>query len=491
MPPRRRGVGQGTVTVADRSRGATITHPAGLRALFLTELWERFAYYGMRGLLVLYLIDTTTGGLGWSQERASRLYGWFIGLVYLSPVLGGWLGDRYLGTARSLVAGGLLLSAGYFVLSLSHGGAAFYLGLALIVLGGGFFKPNGYTMVGQLYRPADPRRDSGFTVYYMAINVGALLGPLACAWLAAAPGYGWSYGFAAAGVAMTLGLGFYLWARRTLLRGVGLPPPRRRDTPAPARPGPLQLSRDELDRVIAVAIITVFVVFFWLAFEQAGSSLNVFAAQRTDRVIEGWLGGALPGGEIPAAWFLAINPLFILLLAPLMAALWRRLGPRAPSTPAKMALGLTLLGLAYLFVVAGAARSDAGTRVTPWFLIAFYFVYSCGELCFLPVGISFVSQAAPARLASRLMGAWLTANFAANLIGGYVAGMVQRIERGEVFRILGGQADFFLIFVVSCLLAGGLLGLLVPTLRRLMGDRMQPRAEFASVHAAPPPRSRR
>jgi proton-dependent oligopeptide transporter, POT family len=433
--------------------------------LFFTELWERLAYYGARGLLVLYLIDTTTGGLGWTQESASRLYGWFTGLVYLTPVIGGWLADHYLGTSRSLAIGGSILSLGYFSLALGRTWS-FYCGLGLIVVGTGFFKPNGYTMVGQLYRQGDPRRDPGFTLYYMAINIGALLGPLVCAWLAADPRYGWSYGFAAAGAAMLVGLLFYLWARRHWLQGVGLPAERRQGRVAVHAP----LTQAERRRILAVAIITVFVVFFWLAFEQVGSSLNVFAAHRTDRLLEGWPARAVPKGEIPAAWFQAINPFFILLLAPLVAGLWRRLGARAPSTPAKMALGLALLGLAYMVMVVGSAGSEAGALVSPWILVGFYFVFSCGELCFLPVGISFVSQTAPPRLASMLMGAWLTANFFASLIGGYVAGMVQRIERGEVFTLLGGQSDFFLIFVVSCLLAGCTLALLVPTLRRLMGD---------------------
>jgi proton-dependent oligopeptide transporter, POT family len=296
----------------------------------------------------------------------------------------------------------------------------------------------------------------------MSINVGALLGPLVCAWIAADPRYGWSYGFAAAGTAMLVGLAFYLWSRRKWLSGIGLAPVNRQRTLRDQSP----LSWTERRQVMAIAIITVFVIFFWLAFEQSGSSLNVFAAHRTDRALGGWLARRLPGGEIPAAWFQAINPFFILLLAPMVAGLWRRLGARAPSTPAKMALGLILLSLAYVVLVIGAAQGQ-GARVSPWFLVAFYFVFSCGELCFLPVGISFVSQTAPMRFASMIMGAWLTANFFASLIGGYVAGMVQRIERGEVFTILGGQADFFLIFVASSLLAGCTLALLVPTLRRL------------------------
>jgi proton-dependent oligopeptide transporter, POT family len=430
--------------------------------LFFTELWERFAYYGMRALLILYLIDTTTGGLGWSQERASRLYGWFIGLTYLTPVAGGWLADRFLGTNRSLLVGGAVLTLGHVSLALGTT-LTFYAGLALIVIGTGFFKPNVHTMVGQLYQPGDPRRDSGFTLYYMGINLGAFFGPLVCAWLAAR--YGWSYGFAAAGTGMAIGSVFYLRARNQRLRTVGLPP---RERPGVTQPGlHWVLTPAERRRIAAIGIITIFVVVFWLAFEQAGSSLNVFAAQRTNRAGWEWLGWLAPNGELPAAWFQSINPFFVLLFAPVIAGIWQRLGDRAPSTPAKMALGLILFGLAYTIMVVGAAQSDHDAKVGPWVLVAFYLIYTLGELCFLPVGISFVSQAAPARLASMLMGLWLTANFVANLMGGYLAGMVQRIERGEVFRVLGGQADFFLIFVVLCLTAGGLLGLLVPLIRRL------------------------
>ena len=308
----------------------------------------------MRSLLILYLIDATSGGLGWTQESASRLYGWFTGLVYLTPVLGGWLADRYLGTSRSLVIGGALLTLGYFALALGRTWPLFA-GLGLVALGTGFFKPNGYTLVGQLYTQGDPRRDSGFTVYYMAINVGALLGPLICAWLAADPRYGWPYGFATAGAAMLVGLIFYVWSRDYRLAGIGVPPARGQTTSATQVP----LTPGERSRILAIAIITVFVVFFWLAFEQVGSSLNVFAAHRTERTVGGWMSTVLPGGEIPAAWFQAINPFFILLLAPVVAGMWRRLGPRAPSTPAKMALGLLLLGLAYMVMVVGAAQSDA------------------------------------------------------------------------------------------------------------------------------------
>jgi proton-dependent oligopeptide transporter, POT family len=432
--------------------------------LFVTELWERFAYYGVRSLLILYLIDTSTGGLGWSREQASRLYGWYNGLVYLTPVVGGWLADRLLGANRSLALGGAIIALGYFTLAAGPEWS-FYAGLVVIVLGTGLFKPNVYTMVGQLYPANDLRRDSGFTLYYMGINLGALFGPLVCAWFAAQPRFGWSWGFAVAGVGMLMGLGFYLWTRGDRLAEVGPAPVR-----ATSRSGSQRafLSLPERRRILALAIVTVFVVFFWLAFEQIGSSLNLFAAQRTNRVVGGWLGAMVPGGEIPAAWFQAVNPLFVLLLAPAMARLWQAMAGSAPSTQGKMVLGLVILGLAYLVMVIGAARSDQGIQVSPWYLISFYFVYSIGELCFLPAGFSFVGQAAPARLASMLMGLWLTANFLANLLGGYLAGMVEGFEQGRWTWALGGQADFFLIFVVSCLAAGLLFWLLLPLISRLM-----------------------
>jgi proton-dependent oligopeptide transporter, POT family len=436
--------------------------------LFFTELLERFAYYGMRALLILYLIDTGSGGMGWSQERASRLYGWFIGLTYLTPVAGGWLADRFLGTNRALLVGGAVLALGHLSIALGSS-PSFYAGLVLVVVGTGFFKPNVHTMVGQLYRPGDPLRDSGFTLYYMGINLGAFFGPLVCAWLAAR--YGWSYGFAAAGGGMATGVAFYLWARNVWLSNVGRAP---RAGPTARARSREKLTLAERRRIAAIGLITLFVVIFWLAFEQVGSSLNVFAAHRTDRSVGEWLTWLVPNGEIPAAWFQSINPFFVLLLAPVVAGVWQRLGERAPTTPAKMALGLIFLGVAYIVMVAGAAQSDHGSLVSPWALVLFYMIYTLGELCFLPVGISFVSQTAPVRLASMLMGIWLTANFVANLIGGYLAGMVQGIERGEVFRVLGGQADFFLIFVVLCLTAGCLLALLVPAIKRLTGGPAPP-----------------
>ena len=442
--------------------------PRGLALLFFTEMWERFSFYGMRALLVLFLIDATTGGFGWSQERASRLYGWYTGLVYLTPIIGGYLADRYLGTARALLIGGALISIGHFTLA-AETPLAFYVGLGFIVVGTGFFKANVSTLVGQLYGDNDPRRDAGFTIFYMGINLGGFLGPLVCGWLAVDPRFGWGWGFGAAGVGMALGLLLFSLLRRTYLGDIGGAPTVASRAARDAQVAPL--TRDERDRVLAICIISFFVTFFWLAFEQAGSSINVFAQQRTDRVVTGALSGLVPNGEIPAAWFQSINSFFIIACAPLMAMLWSWLGTRQPSTPAKMAIGLGLVGLGFAVIVPGALVSDQGGLASPWFLIFLFLLHSIGELCLSPVGLSFVTKVAPLKIASMMMGVWFLANFLANLIGGYVAGTVEKVSRGEFGTVLGGQTDFFLFFVVTSSAAALLLVLLIPTVKRLMHGR--------------------
>ncbi|MDQ3959920.1 MAG: peptide MFS transporter, partial [Pseudomonadota bacterium] len=245
--------------------------PPGLALLFVTEMWERFSYYGMRALLVLFLIgETDRGGLGWSTQAASQLYGWYTGLVYLTPIIGGYLADRYLGTHRALVIGGAVIALGHFSLALESL-SGFYAGLILLILGTGFFKPNVSTMVGQLYELHDPRRDAGFTIFYMGINLGALLGPLICGYLGQSEQFGWRYGFAAAGIGMVLGLFVYLFGKKRYLGGIGDVPLRQSGhDPADNQP----LSREERHRIAALLIMAFFVIFFWLAFEQAGSSMT-------------------------------------------------------------------------------------------------------------------------------------------------------------------------------------------------------------------------
>lgn len=352
--------------------------PPGLPLLFMTEMWERFSYYGMRALLILYLIDTTTGGFGWTQERASRFYGWYTALVYLTPIFGGWLADRYLGTAKSLVIGGIVISLGHFTMAAdTH--FTFFTGLVLIIIGTGFFKANVSTLVGQLYGENDPRRDSGFTIYYIGINTGAFFGPLVCGWLAANPAYGWRYGFGAAGMGMAIGLICYVLLRKKYLGDIGMVPMSQLHADGHKDAAHEPLTREEKDRVLAICIVVVFVAFFWLAFEQAGSSLNVFAQQKTQRAVGGWLGSLVPNGEIPAAWFQSVGPFFILTLSPLFAMMWTRMGTRQPSTPAKMTVGLFLLGLGFVVICAGASLAGATGLASPMFLIGLYFLHTCGE----------------------------------------------------------------------------------------------------------------
>jgi len=441
--------------------------PKGLVLLFLAEMWERFSYYGMRALLILYLIDTATGGFGWTQQKASRFYGWYTGLVYLTPILGGWLADRYLGTARSLIIGGIVISLGHFTMA-SDTHFTFFAGIVLIIIGTGFFKANVSTMVGQLYGDKDPRRDAGFTIYYIGINTGAFFGPLVCGWLAANPRFGWTYGFGAAGVGMALGVTCFVLLRKRYLGDIGMVPTGQMRMPDGGKASAEPLTKEEKDRVLAIIIVVIFVAFFWLAFEQAGSSLNVFAQQKTQRVVGGVLGRIVPNGEIPAAWFQSVGPFFILTLAPLFAMLWNRLGTRQPTTPVKMTWGLFFLGLGFVIIAAGAWLAGANGLASPFFLIALYFVHTCGELLVSPVGLSFVTKVAPWKIASTMMGVWFLSNFTANLVGGYIAGTVQAVARGEVFTLLGGQADFFLIFVMTSFAACALLLILTPLLNRLI-----------------------
>jgi POT family proton-dependent oligopeptide transporter len=424
----------------------------------------------MRALLVLYLITAAErGGLGWSVEQASRLYGWYTGLVYLTPVIGGYLADRYLGTHHAIVIGSLLIAFGHFSLAFESPGT-FYLGLLLVIVGTGFFKSNISTMVGQLYDRQGGQRDAGFTIFYMGINLGALIGPLVCGYLAQSSRFGWGYGFGAAGVGMVAGLILYLAGRRRFLGDIGRAPAV---LPRGLRTGRAALSREERERITALLLLSFFVMFFWLAFEQAGSSMTVFAERSTDRTMPVWLGTWLPERVVPTAWFQSINPAFILLLAPFFSLFWVRLGARGlePSTAVKMALGLILLGGGFVFLVLGAVQSDAGRLVSPGWLIAAYFLHTCGELCLSPVGLAMVTRVAPLRFASMLMGVWFLANFAANLAAGYLAGMFDTIKQGDVIGLFGGQADFFLLLVVSSIGVGMVLLMVGPWLGRLMHER--------------------
>ncbi len=488
-------------------------HPRGLALLFAVEMWERFSYYGMRALLVLYLVN----GLGWSDGNAARLYGTYTSLVWLTPIIGGYIADRFLGTRRSMIIGALVITIGHFLLAMQTM-PLFYAGLACVIIGTGFFKPNVSTQVGQLYKQGDPRRDAGFTIFYMGINLGATIAPLVCGYLGER--IGWHFGFGAAGVGMLLGLLTYLKFRAQLLPGIGLPPTLEEQAarkqveatgPNNVRLGiigaivgalvvwlgggananigawiagggwvslvlgvcvgaamsisVLGTSGDERKRVVALFIVTFFVIFFWMAFEQAGSSMNLFADRYTDRQVGSF--------SIPASWFQSVNASFIILCAPLLALLWQWLAARnrEPSTSLKMVLGLVLVGLGFVFLVIGARGADACVSqlgadaareqcrvASPLWLIGAYLMHSLGELSLSPVGLSYVTKIAPARLVSMLMGVFFLSNAVANYLGGILAAQTETIAT---------QGAFFSIPVATSWGAALLMLALVPLLNRL------------------------
>ncbi len=480
-----------------RSPAAQQSQPKGLGVLFITEMWERFSYYGMRALLVLYLIASTSEtlpdgrpnanpGFGWTEEAAFTLYGLYTWAVYVTPLFGGWLADRFLGTHRSLLIGGWIIAAGHTTLALtelagiSAGEAVtlqaspgalvtFLTGLVLIAIGTGFFKPCVSVMVGQLYPADDPRRDSGFTIFYMGINLGALMAPLVAGTLGET--VGWHWGFAAAAVGMLAGLFCYQILRPRHLQGIGLAP-RARAAPDAARVASEADAAEPPSRVvwqrIAVILILAFVgnIVFWTAFEQAGSSLNVFAKHSTDRS----LGGLFGAEGFPASWYQSINPLAILLFAPVFAWLWVALDRRGrnPSTPAKFAWGLFLLGLAFIAMVFGAIQARNGGLAGPQWLLVTYVVYTWGEICLSPVGLSMVTRLAPARLQSLMMGLWFFSLSLGNLFGGLLARFSKRLESGEASFVLEGLPGFFLMLVVFPVAAGALILLLTPRMKRMM-----------------------
>ena len=467
-----------TAAIEDR---AFLGHPRGLSLLFLAEMWERFSYYGMRALLVLYMVHV----LKWTDAHASNLYGSYTGLTFLTPLFGGYLADKWIGTRRSLVLGGVIIACGHFVLALDSL-ASFYAGLALVVIGTGFFKPNVSTMVGQLYPPGDQRRDAGFTIFYMGINLGATVAPFVCGYLAQSAGFqetlthmgfnparSWSWGFGAAGVGMLCGLALYVTLRDRYLPGIGVRASQTGPTlaargqvaTAPSAAtitetgGPL--SPDERKRVISLLILFIFVACFWLVYEQGGSSLNLFADRYTDLHV----GSSL----VPSSYFQSAQPLFVITLAPLFALLWTRLrkAGREPSTPAKMVFGLGLLSVGCLFLIVGGHVVDAcmGSHAatacavaSPAWLTMFYLFSVLGELCVSPVGLSYVTKVAPARYVGFLMGAWFLTNASGLKLAGFVASLASTMP---------SQVSFFSILLVISAAAGALLFFCVPTIKRL------------------------
>ena len=421
-------------------------HPRGLTYLFTVEMWERFSYYGMRALLVLYMVkylfqperaeavigfatlkaffETLFGPLG-VQPLTSHVYGLYTGFVYLTPVLGGLIADRWLGQRHTVVIGAALMAVGHFMMAFEP---LFLFALGVLILGNGAFKPNISAQVGALYAPGDPRRDRAFSIFYVGINLGAFLAPLVCGTLGEE--FGWHYGFTAAGVGMTIGLSIYLYASRTL-------PPDVRATRLAA--GDTQpFGRDEWRAIIALCVLTVPVTFFWAAYEQSGNTIALWADGHTDRRLFGAL-------EIPVTWFQAFNPFMIFAFTPFVIAWWTRQARRRvePSTIAKLAYGCFYVAAANLVMMAAAFSAGGGKASWLW-LFAYFVVLTIGELYLSPTSLSLVTKLAPARCLSMMMGVWLATSFTGGFLAGYLGSFCSSMAK----------TDFFLMIAVIAALAG-------------------------------------
>jgi POT family proton-dependent oligopeptide transporter len=419
-------------------------HPRGLSTLFFTEMWERFSYYGMRGFLILYMVKA----LGFTDPHAGAVYGNYVGSVWLAAIFGGIIADRWLGHYKSVLIGGTIIALGHFTLAL-HALPFFYAGLSLIVIGTGLLKPNVSTLVGSLYTEGDERRDAGFSIFYMGINLGALLGPVIAGRLA--EGVDWHLGFACAGVGMTLGLVQYVLGRNRLQPAIA----RLAARPQPAATGPATGSEGftaaDWKRMAAVVVFFLFASFFWGAYEQAGSTLNLFA----DRYVR----LELLGIKLYASWFVSIQAAFVILLSPIFAWLWVRLGPRQPSSPAKFALALLFVGLAFVLLMPAGAIAQGGVKVSPLWLVVAYFIEELGELCLSPVGLSVVTKLAPRRVVGLFMGVFFLSNALGNKLAGWSAGFISTTPLPTLF---GATA-------AVTLGAAGVMFVLIKPVQRLMG----------------------
>ena len=463
-------------------------HPKGLYVLFFTEMWERFSYYGMRAILTLYMINA----LLFDKAFTSSIYGYYTGLVYLTPLLGGYVADKYWGNRKSILIGGVMMLIGQLTLSASgfyYSSMAdqtvvssftfniqqilFVIGLFFLILGNGFFKPNISTMVGSLY-PAEAIkiRDAAFTIFYMGINLGALIAPFIAGGLGDTGNPAdFKYGFLSAAVGMGIGLiTFIIGKNKHLVTPNGEPVgmvPKKKTVEEKREASNTPLTKIEKERIAVIFILAFFVIFFWAAFEQAGVSLTFFAEEQTNRVI-GWLGNY----TIPASFFQAINPIAIIVFAPIFAMIWTKLGHRnkEPNTPAKMALGLFFLSLGFALLVFGSKIADTGVKVSPLWLVGAYTLHTFGELSLSPIGLSMVTKLSPIRFSSLLMGIWFGSNAAANWLAGQLSTFYP--EAGKTTSLLGysitNLSDFFTIFVAMGLIASIILFLLNKLLSKMM-----------------------
>ena len=424
-------------------------HPRGLATLFFTEMWERFSYYGMRALLILYMVGSTMKpGLGFPEGRAAQIYGIYTMAVYLMGVPGGFVADRWLGHYRAVLVGGIIIACGHFSMAIP-GLPFFYLGLGLIVIGTGLLKPNVSTIVGSLYSRDDTRRDAGFSIFYMGINLGAFIAPLITGWLGQK--INWHAGFAAAGVGMVIGLIQYVYGKKYLtpVSPIGKQTTETQGQKPEAANEPF--TGADWARISAAVILTLFALLFWAGFEQAGSSLNLFADRATRLQVLGW--------TYPSSWFQSVEPLFVIIFSPIFAWIWLSLASREPSSPAKFTLGLLFLSLSFLLIVPAAHIFErSGLRVSPWWLIGLYFLQMLGELCLSPVGLSMVTKLSPPRVVGLMMGVWFFATAMGNYVAGWVAGFLENRPFSEVFF-----AAFASVGVATVILA-----ILIKPIRGLM-----------------------
>ena len=459
-------------------------HPKGLYLLFVTEMAERFSYYGMRAVFTLYMVAAL-----FTMESASEIYGYYTGLVYLTPLLGGYIADRYWGNRRSIIVGGMLMAFGQFLMFLS---ASFVQpaikeaegmidptvnnqlaiiclmgGLFFLILGNGFFKPNISTMVGSLYRPDDQRKDSAFTIFYMGINVGATLGPLTCGIFEGdyLNPMRFKWAFLCACIAMLAStLIFYLLKNKYLMdyegNAIGTKPKLQEKTERQ------QLTRKEKQHIVVIFIIAAFVIFFWAAYEQAGVSLTYFADQQTDRHIFGW--------EMPTSYFQSFPAIFVVLLAPFMNLAWevlRRFG-HEPSSVMKQAIGLAFLSIGYMLIAFGVKDLDPNVKVSMLWLTGLYFIHTLGELSLSPIGLSLVSKLSPKHLASLMMGIWFMSTAVSNMLAGQLATLYPDGSSKSLFGIIeiASLHDFFMMFVVLSGVAAIALACISPLLNRMMRE---------------------
>jgi proton-dependent oligopeptide transporter, POT family len=434
-------------------------HPRGLATLYFTEMWERFSYYGMRALLILYMVGSTQQpGLGFGERRAATIYGIYTMAVYLAGIPGGWVADRFLGHYRAVLIGGIIIAAGHFSMAIP-GLPFFFLGLGLIVIGTGLLKPNVSSMVGSLYRRDDSRRDAGFSLFYMGINLGAFIAPLICGWLGQK--WNWHFGFAAAGVGMIIGLIQYVAGKRYLTPvpeafAMSVDAAATATDEAPQQQdatGSRKLTSTDWARIGAIGLLTLFALLFWAGFEQAGSSLTLFADRATRLTVFNW--------SYPSSWFQSVEPLFVILFSPFFAWLWLKLAAsrKEPSSPAKFTLGLFFLSLSFLLVVPAARLFESSNgRVSPMWLVGLYFLQMVGELCLSPVGLSMVTKLAPAHLVGLMMGVWFFATAMGNYVAGWVAGFLQDRQFSDVF-----QAAFINLIIATVILA-----ILIKPIKKMM-----------------------